>query len=146
MSNSVNWNELLAKLPKSPEPEKPSVRKYAVSTWTNHKCLVNHRTAEAFLKCASSWTHNGEKLTKNDRYFSGFGEWIVMHSHYSGDYYTTHNNKQLNHGHIIENIYMFETYEKAGEYLTSRLDKDCFEGTCTGHCRGLSTKIIHIRL
>ena len=146
MSNNVNWSELLAKLPKSAETEKPLGGKYAVSTWTDHKCSVNHRTAEAFLKCASSWTHNGEKLTKNNRYFSGFGQWVVMHSHYSGDYYTKHNNKYLNHGHVIENVYMFKTYEQASQYITGRIYEDCFEGECTGPCRGLNTKIIHIKL
>lgn len=145
MSNSLNWDDLVGSLPNVP-PVKPVVPKYSVSTWTSHKCESSHRTGEAFMKCASSWTNNGEKLTKNDRSFSGTGEWAVTHSHYSGSYYTTHNNKRLNHGHIVENISMFETYEEARDYLTECLDSDCHLGDCKGTCRGMSKTIIHIKL
>ena len=145
MSNSLNWSDLVGSIPDAPPP-KPVVPKYSVSTWTDHKCESKHRSGEAFLKCAASWFHNGEKLTKNDRSFSGTGEWAVTHSSYSGDYYTTHNGKRLNHGHIIEDISLFETYEEARDYLTERLNSFCHDKECRGTCRNMSRTIIHVKL
>jgi hypothetical protein len=146
MNSSLNWSDIAGLLPEDVPLEKPAAPKYPVSTWTRHDCKSKHRTGEAFMKCSGKWEHNGEKLTKNSRSFIGTGEWAVTHSHYSGDYYTVHNNKRLNHGHMVENIHMFDTYEEARDYLTDTLGEPCYMGECTGPCKGLSRTIIHISL
>jgi hypothetical protein len=116
---SVNWADLVTKY--GLEDVKPTEKKKPIAnvvTWKNHRCDSKHKTAATFLKCSlRRYTPNvSGKLTLPSIRVSGSGLWAVIETGSSDSYYTYHNNKELNHQHVIYDITLFKTLEEAAEH------------------------------
>jgi len=139
-----DWGELAGKSNVWAE-KKPVISN--VKTWRSHRCDSNHKAADTFLRCAlrKYSPNNSGKLTLAQVSTKGYGEWAVIHQTYSGDYFTTHNGKQLNHGHNKVDALLYETLERASEIhkMATRL---CETNRCVNECMGTWPNIVKVSL
>ena len=137
------WGEAAA-----PEPriEKPRWE-VPVQTWKFHRCEKNHKSAKTFMECAlRKYTPNvSGKLTLPSISVRGEGNWACIHELASDSYYTTHNNREINHQHRILEVSLFETMEEAHSYYLSQ-DYYCDgPGRHSPRCVGMWDNIIRVK-
>jgi hypothetical protein len=56
------------------------------------------------------------KLTLPSIRISGKGVWAIIETGSSESYYSYHNNKELNHQHVIYDITLFDSLDEAAAY------------------------------
>ena len=139
-----DWGELAGKSNVWVE-KKPVISN--VKTWRSHRCDSNHKTADTFLRCAlRKYSPNTSgKLTLAQVSTDGYGDWAVIHQSYSGDYFTNHNCRELNHGHNILEVGLFETLEEASE-AHKALTRLCDIGDCAERCMDTWPNIVKVSL
>ncbi len=118
-----------------------------VRTWRSHRCDSSHKTADTFLRCAlrKYSPNNSGKLTLSQVSTQGYGDWAVIHQSYSGDYFTTHNGRRLNHGHTVVDVIFYETLERADE-IHKMATKLCSTNRCVDQCMGTLPNIVRVSL
>lgn len=85
--------------------------------WAGCRCSTNHKTTATWIKCRLNFYHdNGENKHKpsfTTHHCDNREPWLVLVKTYSGDYYTTHNDKSNNCGYFTYEVYSFESHRGA---------------------------------
>ncbi len=118
-----------------------SVRRYSL-----HRCERNHKTSEAFLKCAISWMKNySGNWQKPTHSFHGHGRWGVVHKCYSNSS-SSYNGKTRDTSYYSIDTNLFSTYEEAVS-MWEKMNTYCSSSKkCSETCAGKESFIVEVVL